>query len=110
MIRNCDPLRFGTGRMPKTVNVTITYTAQLARAAGVEQESATAMQGSPLTLLLRDRAVACSAEMKELLFDSDDTLRKSIVVVVDGSQITNPDSFSLERDHDLFLMMPISGG
>ena len=49
-------------------------------------------------------------EMRSILFDEDDQLRKSVVVVVDGAQISDPPTFVIERDHDIFVMTPIAGG
>ncbi len=92
------------------LTITLIYAGQLAGEAGTPEEEVEAVVGTPLTDLLRGTATRHGGKFEHLLFDEEAALRRALVVSVDDSQVMNPSSFTLEKNHDVFLMTPIAGG
>lgn len=96
--------------MPDTLKIKLTYSAQLAHEAGTNGETLDVPSEMPLLQLLADQAARQSPRFRELLFRDGEELRKSIVVAVNGAQISDAASCALTEDSDVLVMTPIAGG
>ena len=91
--------------------LTITYTGQLANAAGLQEEALDIAPGETLRAVVDVLAARHGAAFSTLLRDDAGNLRSTVLVVLDGAQATgDKDALPLDNVHDLMLMTPIAGG
>ena len=96
--------------MSNTIQIKLTYSAQLAHEAGTSGETLQVPTGTPLLELLADRSSQQSARFGELLFSDGNRLRRSIVVAVNGTQVSDGASCVLTEDSDVLVLTPLAGG
>jgi molybdopterin converting factor small subunit len=90
--------------------LTIEYTAQLRRAAGVASETVEIAEACTLQELARAIAARHGEELERMLVDSQGRLQRSILVFIGEEQIA-PDSTAPLRDgQTITFAAPISGG
>ena len=92
------------------MNITFRYTSQLATAAGVSTEVVEAAEGSSLLGLLRKLAAEKGPDFAKFVLDEDDNLVPTLVVAVNGAQVSAEELPSLETDGEVMLITPMSGG
>ena len=92
------------------MNITFRYTSQLATAAGVSTEVVEAEGGSSLLGLLRKLAAEKGPDFAKFVLDEDDNLVPTLVVAVNGAQVSTEELPSLETDGEVMLITPMSGG
>ena len=92
------------------MNVTVEYAAQLKRAAGIASE--TIEIDAPCTLqdLVSNLANKHDDSLRNLLFDSDGNLQRSILVFVGDHQVRWDEQLELNGTEVVTLLSPISGG
>ena len=93
------------------VQVTVEYFAQARAAAGDKpRETLTITAGIHLVDVVRQIARQHGQRMAALLLASDGTVTPSIIVAVDGVQVSPGDDVRLRGGETIMIMPPISGG
>ena len=92
------------------MKVTFRYTSQLATAAGLSVEVVETESGSALIGLLRDLAAKHGPDFSRFVVDGDGNVVPTLVVAVDGSQVSVEELVSLDSDAEVMLITPMSGG
>ena len=92
------------------MKVTFRYTSQLASAAGSSVEVVEAESGSALIVLLRDLAEKHGPDFAKFVVDKDGNGVPTLVVAVNGSQVSFEELVSLDKDSEVMLITPMSGG
>jgi len=93
------------------VKITITYTGQLAEAAGASTEELELEPGATLGGLVDELAKNHGAKFASLLRDDSNRLRSSLLVALDGTQATGDrEALALDEVRELMFMTPIAGG
>jgi molybdopterin converting factor small subunit len=92
------------------MQVTFRYTSQLASAAGASEEVVEVEKGSALVSLLRDLAAKHDTEFSKFVVDKDGNVAPTLVVAVNGSQVSFEELVSLDDDSEVMLITPMSGG
>ena len=92
------------------MNVKVEYAAQVKRAAGIASE--TIEIDAPCTLqdLISNLANKHDDSLRNLLFDSDGNLQRSILVFVGDHQVRWDEQLELNGTEVVTLLSPISGG
>ncbi len=92
------------------MKLTFRYTSQLATAAGSSEEVVETEKNSVLLGLLRDLAAKHGPEFAKFVVDDDGNLAPTLVVAVNGSQVSIEEPVSLDSDSEVMLITPMSGG
>ena len=92
------------------MNITFRYTSQLATAAGVSTKVVMAEEGSSLLGLLRNLAAENGPDFAKFVVDDDDNIVPTLVVAVNGAQVSTDELPSLDTDGEVMLITPMSGG
>ena len=92
------------------MKVTFRYTSQLAAAAGSSEERIETEKGSALLTLLRDLSSKHGPDFAKFVVDEDGNVAPTLVVAVNGSQVSVEDLVSLGTDAEVMLITPMSGG
>lgn len=91
--------------------LSITYTGQLAEAAGASEESIDLDPDATLATLLNNIFAVHGEKFTNLLRDDSGALRSTVLVAIDGTQATgNREALSLNGVRELVFMTPIAGG
>lgn len=92
------------------MSITFRYTSQLAEAAGSSEEIVEAETGDDLLGLLRDLSAKHGNEFAKFVVDDKGEVVATLVVAVNGVQVSLDDPVALERDDEVMLVTPMSGG
>jgi len=93
------------------MNVTFSYTGQLAAAAGTADETVEIPDDTALRPVLDQLAAKHGEKYAELIFDGDGKIRSTLLVVLDGEQATgDKETKNIEGVSTVMLMTPIAGG
>ena len=92
------------------MNVHVSYTGQLAMITQKTGESTNLPAGSTILEAVKAIATTYPPTFGELLMASDDALRNSVLVMVDGTQQEDPDTCVLAEGADVLLLTPMAGG
>ncbi len=92
------------------MNVTVEYAAQLKRAAGIASETIEIDVPCTLQDLISNLANKHDDSLRNLLFDSDGNLQRSILVFVGDHQVRWDEQLELKDSDVVTLLPPISGG
>ena len=92
------------------MKVTFRFTSQLATAAGASEEVVETEAGSALLGLLRDLAAKNGPDFAKFVIDSDGNVVSTLVVAVNGTQVSAGELVALEPDSEVMLITPMSGG
>jgi molybdopterin converting factor small subunit len=92
------------------MKVTFRFTSQLATAAGASEEVVETEAGSALLGLLRDLAAKNGPDFAKFVVDSDGNVVSTLVVAVNGTQVSVEELVSLDPDSEVMLISPMSGG
>ena len=92
------------------MKVAFRYTSQLAAAAGASEEILETESGSALLGLLRDLAAKHGPDFAKFVVDDDGNVVSTLVVAVDGSQVSVEELVSLDSNSEVMLITPMSGG
>jgi len=92
------------------MKVTFRYTSQLATAAGSSEEVVETESGSALLGLLRDLADKHGPDFAKFVVDVDGNVVSTLVVAVNGTQVSVEELISLDSDSEVMLITPMSGG
>ena len=92
------------------MKVTFRYTSQLATAAGSSEEVVETENGSALLGLLRDLSAKHGPDFAKFVVDADGNLVPTLVVAVNGVQVSTEELPSLDTDAEVMLITPMSGG
>jgi molybdopterin converting factor small subunit len=90
--------------------ITIEYTAQLKRAAGVASESVDVLPGTTIAELLAHAAARHGDSLRTLLLNGDGHPHPSVLIFRNDRQTTGDDSTPLQDAETITLLAPISGG
>ncbi len=93
------------------VKVTVEYFAQArAAAGGVAREQFTVVAGTPTSEIVRRIAHAHGPKMIALLLDEGDAISCSVILAVDGAQVSAGDDVCVKGGETITIIPPISGG
>jgi len=92
------------------MKVTFRYTSQLAAAVGASEEILETESGSALLGLLRDLAAKHGSDFAKFVVDADGNVVSTLVVAVNGSQVSVEELVSLDSNSEVMLITPMSGG
>ena len=92
------------------MKVTFRYTSQLATAAGSSEEVVESENGFALLGLLRELSSKHGSDFAKFVVDEDGNVAPTLVVAVNGSQVSVEDLVSLDPDSEVMLITPMSGG
>ena len=92
------------------MKVAFRYTSQLAAAAGASEEILETESGSALLGLLRDLAAKHGPDFAKFVVDGDGNVVATLVVAVNGSQVSVEELVSLNSNSEVMLITPMSGG
>jgi molybdopterin converting factor small subunit len=90
--------------------LTVEYTAQLRRAAGVASEKIDLPAGCTLEQLAHALSDRHGEELRRLLLNADGRLQRSILVFVGEEQVTPSSDVALANGQTVTFAAPISGG
>ena len=90
--------------------ITVRYGAQLANAAGRDEEEVT-QAGSPNLLdLLRDLAERHGPDFAKFIFDEAGAIHPSLLIAINDGQIDKEENPPLPDASELLLITPMAGG
>ncbi|MFP6899697.1 MAG: MoaD/ThiS family protein [Opitutales bacterium] len=92
------------------MKVTFRFTSQLATAAGASEEVVETEKGSALLGLLRDLSAKHGPDFAKFVVDADGSAVPTLVVAVNGAQVSIEELVSLDSDSEVMLITPMSGG
>ena len=92
------------------MNATFRYTSQLAAAAGTSMETMVVEESSDLLNVLRDLSSKHGSEFAKFVVDGDGNAVPTLVVAVNGTQVSLEETISLDADAEVMLITPMSGG
>ena len=92
------------------MHLTVEYTSQLKRAAGVADESVEVPDDCTLEELLWLVSGRHGGEMRRLLFDAQGRFQESILLFIGDRQVHWQPSLELSQGQVVTLVSPISGG
>ena len=92
------------------MQVTVEYTAQVKRAAGVAVESVTLAEPCTVQELVANVAKMHGEGLARLLFASDGVLHPSILLFVGDRQVRWDMAVELQEGDVVTILSPISGG
>ena len=93
------------------MDITFSYTGQLANLAGLSEESLSLDAGTALRSVVQDIAKKHGASFSDLILDEDGKLRRTLLVIADGEQLDGDrEAFQLDSTKNIVLMTPIAGG
>ena len=92
------------------MNATFRYTSQLATAAGTSVESMVVEESSDLLGMLRDLSAKHGPDFSKFVVDADGNAVSSLVVAVNGIQVSLEEPVRVESGTEVMLITPMSGG
>lgn len=92
------------------MRLTIEYTAQLRRAAGVSSETLDASPDCTLADLVRSLIDRHGEELRRLLVDSQGRVQRSVLVFLGDEQVAAECSLPMPDGATITFAAPISGG
>ena len=105
-----DPCRLLSLMSYDVTMLTIEYTAQLRRAAGVARETLEAHGDCALEELVRQLADRHGEELRRVLLDAEGRLQRSVLVFVNDQQVAEGSDMKLRDGQTVTFVAPISGG
>jgi len=93
------------------MEVTFSYTGQLANLSGISEESVSLDSGSTLGAVVQNIADRHGRSFSDLILDEAGNFRRALLVIADGEQLDGErERFCLEGVNNIVLMTPIAGG
>lgn len=92
------------------MNVTVEYTAQIRRAAGVSSEDYVVSDGCTVDALLTQIADRHSSKLNRFLIDEDGVPQSTLLAFISDSQVRWGGGTQLQDGQTVTLLSPISGG
>ena len=93
------------------MDLTFSYTGQLAAAAGTADETVEVSEGATLRPILDQLAAKHGESYADLIFDDAGKIRSTLLVVLDGEQaIGDKETLAIDGAGTIMLMTPIAGG
>lgn len=93
------------------MELTFSYTGQLASLAGISEENVSPDGGGNLGTVVRTIAEKHGPSFSDLILDDEGKLRRTLLVIADGEQVDGDrESFQLDSTRNIVLMTPIAGG
>ena len=92
------------------MKVTVEYTAQLKRTAGLASEEVEVEADCTVQQLMTSRATHHGENLKNMLFASDGTLHPSLLLFVGDNQVQWDSTTALNDGCVVTILSPISGG
>ncbi len=93
------------------MELTFSYTGQLANLAGISEESISLDAGAELLSVVREIAENRGPSFSDLILDEDGHFRRTLLVIIDGEQLDGDrESYQLDTVKNIVLMTPIAGG
>ena len=92
------------------MSITFRYTSQLAGAAGSSEEIVEAETSTDLLGLLRDLSEKHGYEFAKFVVDAEGEAVATLVVAVNGVQVSLDDPVALGEGDEVMLITPMSGG
>ena len=92
------------------MSITFRYTSQLAGAAGTSEEIVEAGSDADLLGLLRTLSAKHGHEFAKFVVDAEGAAVPTLVVALNGVQVSLDEPVVLEADAKVMLITPMSGG
>ena len=92
------------------MSITFRYTSQLAGAARKSEEIVEVETGADLLGLLRDLSAKHGHEFAKFVVDAEGEAVATLVVAVNGVQVSLDDPVALGEGDEVMLITPMSGG
>ena len=93
------------------MRIQVALSGQLASVTGVSKQSLDLPDGAPLLAAIRALAEQHGEGFSTLVLNPEgETLRRSLLVAVEGEQVLDVDQPVLKEGSDLMLLTPIAGG
>ncbi len=92
------------------MKVTLSYFAQVRRAAGVETETLDFPDDTDLAAVITEIANQHGDELKTLVLDEDDNVRPSILLLVNGAPVSRGESPTLGDGSAVSVFSAVAGG
>ena len=92
------------------MNITINYLSQFKQLTGKDSEERTFADGIVLFELLTKVADGYDEKLSQYLFEDGNSLRKSLVILINGSVIALESPPKLSDGDEITLLNPVGGG
>ena len=92
------------------MSITFRYTSQLAGAAGTSEEIVEAGSDADLLGLLRNLSAKHGHEFAKFVVDAEGDAVPTLVVALNGVQVSLDDPVALGEGDEVMLITPMSGG
>ena len=92
------------------MQVTVEYTAQIKRAAGVARQTHDIADGSTLSRLITQIAADCDESLQRMLVTREGSPQPTLLVFIRDEQIRLDDPTPLTDSDVVTFLSPISGG
>ena len=92
------------------MQVTVEYTAQIRRAAGISSEEYSVQEGCTIDSLLLEIAARHGNDLGRLLIAEDGSPQATLLAFISNSQVRWGNDTPLQDGQTVTLLSPISGG
>lgn len=92
------------------MRITLSYFAQVRRAAGVETETLDVPDGADLAAVIAEVAGLHGDDLKALVLDEDGAVRPSILLLVNGAPVSRGTSPTLGDGSAVSIFSAVAGG
>jgi len=92
------------------MTVTVQYRGQLSFAMGLDSEEVHLQEGVSVEVLLKGLAERGGGEFAEIALDGDGVPRRTLLVAIDGIQVTDLEVPIDDHVNEITLIPPIAGG
>jgi len=92
------------------MKITVRYTAQLAQAAGTKEETIESEDSLDLMNLLQEKCSEHGSEFAKFVVDDAGKPVSTLVVALNGTQVSLDSPIEINRDVEILLVTPMSGG
>ena len=92
------------------MKITVRYPAQLAQAAGPKEETIESEESLDLMNLLQGKCSEHGSEFAKFVVDIAGKPVSTLVVALNGTQVSLDSPIEINRDAEILLVTPMSGG
>ncbi|MDN5213656.1 MoaD/ThiS family protein [Fulvivirgaceae bacterium BMA12] len=92
------------------MQIKMKYSAQLKREAGISEELVDLQPDQSFDHLLATIANQHSIGFRNVIFDDQNSRRKSLLIIQNGRQVNSEETLKLNNGDEILLMSPIAGG
>ncbi len=92
------------------MKIVVSHRGQLALATGVPEEEIDVESGSTVGSVLEAASERHGEAFSKFVFDESGAMRNTLLVAIDGEQVTSEDEVLGDGAMEITLMPPIAGG